>query len=363
MIRRPIILFGVLGVVTMLLLLASNWNSTQDVDDPASSPLPSSHSVKNDGRLRNVIHHDFGLVYPGEAVTHAFLIKNSASAPLNFQGIRTTCGCTTTGEVPRIIEPGQQGEVKVTFNPGSNEAVIRKSTFLDIVGGGAIELSFTATVRPRARVIPSRIEERCLPGSKDLEYSAVVENWTDTVWQDFSVKTAMDWLDCRLVRIPLSKSDSQPVEAWRLVIRVSRSLAVGHHRGFVCAATSNGEKLFDFPVFLTVIHPIRVFPDRFFLGNVDVRSSSRATVRVIVDAKALSANMKTPELILQSRSDSLTFALRQESAGLWNIDCEFVAGSGGELFRSSVVLSVAGDPATQLEIPVVASVVEGVVAQ
>ncbi|MEZ6132698.1 MAG: DUF1573 domain-containing protein [Planctomycetaceae bacterium] len=327
-----------------------------DTDGPADRS--GSHSSHPEPSTRKAIHHEFGIVYVGEPITHTFVVKNESKTPLRFQGVRTTCGCTTTGNIPRVIDPGQQGNLEVTFKPGSKEGVIRKSTFLDIVGGGVVELSFSATVRPRTRILPNRIDERCVTGSGEREYSAVVENWTANVWDQFSVTSTVDWLECDAVPIPVSEPTLQPVESWRLIIKIIRPPAVGHHRGSVHGATSDGETLFDFPVFVTVTHPVRAVPDRLFFGEVNVRSQSRASLKILVDAEEIPGS-KSLELTLMSRSEALKCDLKRKTDRYWEVDCVFAAGSDVGLFKSSLLISVPALPSLQLEIPVVAAVIDG----
>lgn len=57
----------------------------------------------------------FNEVLEGEMVTHAFLIENQGTAPLNVLNVRTSCGCTTAKR-PEIIAPGAQDRIVVQGN-------------------------------------------------------------------------------------------------------------------------------------------------------------------------------------------------------------------------------------------------------
>jgi hypothetical protein len=58
---------------------------------------------------------NFGKKDSRENITHKFVIRNTGSGPLRISSVDATCGCTVTDVNPNVIEPGEQGEVVVTF--------------------------------------------------------------------------------------------------------------------------------------------------------------------------------------------------------------------------------------------------------
>ena len=65
---------------------------------------------------RNARKWDFGDIERGKKVSHVFKFKNTGNAPLIIADVATSCGCTMP-EYPREpIMPGQESQVKVTFN-------------------------------------------------------------------------------------------------------------------------------------------------------------------------------------------------------------------------------------------------------
>ena len=59
--------------------------------------------------------HDFGKVNEGDgAVSYDFTFKNTGTAPLIIQDVKTTCGCTTPEWTKQPIRPGATGFIKVT---------------------------------------------------------------------------------------------------------------------------------------------------------------------------------------------------------------------------------------------------------
>lgn len=59
---------------------------------------------------------DFGRILQGEVVSYTFHFTNTGNAPLIITSVDKSCGCTT-GDYPRQpVEPGQGGDIKVTYD-------------------------------------------------------------------------------------------------------------------------------------------------------------------------------------------------------------------------------------------------------
>ncbi len=58
---------------------------------------------------------DFGSVYQGEEVIHAFKFQNAGDATLNISRVQASCGCSRAEASLKEITPGQSGEIEVTF--------------------------------------------------------------------------------------------------------------------------------------------------------------------------------------------------------------------------------------------------------
>jgi len=59
--------------------------------------------------------HNFGTVEEGEIVEHVFAFTNTGEVPLLISDARSTCGCTVPDWPKEVIEPGEDGEIKVLF--------------------------------------------------------------------------------------------------------------------------------------------------------------------------------------------------------------------------------------------------------
>ncbi|HMO38239.1 MAG TPA: DUF1573 domain-containing protein [Saprospiraceae bacterium] len=60
--------------------------------------------------------HDFGEVYEGDIVVHAFRFTNTGKTPLLISEARSSCGCTVPEWPQSPIAPGESGEIRARFD-------------------------------------------------------------------------------------------------------------------------------------------------------------------------------------------------------------------------------------------------------
>ncbi len=61
-------------------------------------------------------HHNFGEIVRGQVVSHTFVFENTGTAPLVLTKVETTCGCTATSWTRQPLQPGDKGEITVSFD-------------------------------------------------------------------------------------------------------------------------------------------------------------------------------------------------------------------------------------------------------
>ena len=72
--------------------------------------------------------HDFGKINEADGrVTTVFTLKNEGMEPLVLSNVRASCGCTTPKWTREPIEPGQTGEITVTYNPNGRPGRFQKT--------------------------------------------------------------------------------------------------------------------------------------------------------------------------------------------------------------------------------------------
>ncbi len=64
----------------------------------------------------NYTTQHLGMVHKGDTLHFAFIFKNTGNKPLVISDTKVECGCTTVEKPDYQIDPGKDGEIKVTFN-------------------------------------------------------------------------------------------------------------------------------------------------------------------------------------------------------------------------------------------------------
>lgn len=69
---------------------------------------------------------DYGDITKGSNGVRTFTFENTGDAPLDIQGVRSSCGCTIPKKPEAPIEPGKKGEITVRYDT-NRVGVFRKT--------------------------------------------------------------------------------------------------------------------------------------------------------------------------------------------------------------------------------------------
>jgi hypothetical protein len=70
---------------------------------------------------------EFGKVASGDVVKHEYTFTNTGTETLEITGVRPGCGCTTSGNWDRTVEPGKTGKIPVELNSKGFGGDIKKA--------------------------------------------------------------------------------------------------------------------------------------------------------------------------------------------------------------------------------------------
>lgn len=59
---------------------------------------------------------DYGDINKGSNGVRTFTFENTGDAPLDIQGVRSSCGCTIPKKPEAPIKPGKKGEITVRYD-------------------------------------------------------------------------------------------------------------------------------------------------------------------------------------------------------------------------------------------------------
>ena len=69
---------------------------------------------------------DYGEISKGSDGVRTFIFENTGNAPLEIQGVRSSCGCTIPKKPEVPIAPGDKGEITVKYDT-NRVGVFRKT--------------------------------------------------------------------------------------------------------------------------------------------------------------------------------------------------------------------------------------------
>lgn len=111
------------GFVVHQMYLVENGKQLQDGRISVSATIEEDFSNWTPEKLANApdiqfseTNYDFGTVKQGEELVHTFKIKNAGKSNLILRKVKASCGCTATQPDKEVVPPGDEANIKVTFN-------------------------------------------------------------------------------------------------------------------------------------------------------------------------------------------------------------------------------------------------------
>lgn len=90
------------------------------------APLPLSAQASGPIISFDMETIDYGDITKGSNGVRTFTFENTGDAPLEIQGVRSSCGCTIPKKPEAPIEPGKKGEITVRYDT-NRVGVFRKT--------------------------------------------------------------------------------------------------------------------------------------------------------------------------------------------------------------------------------------------
>lgn len=100
----------ILGLIILSLAVYGYFKSVPGVDNQATS-RPQIEI--------NPLSFDFGDIVYGQVVEQAFKVRNTGSEILEIKRLATSCGCTSAKIAKEQINPGEEAELRVTYDTGA----------------------------------------------------------------------------------------------------------------------------------------------------------------------------------------------------------------------------------------------------
>lgn len=344
-----------IAAISSLLFAVSVGCESSEV--PQLLPAYAPASETSSGENANSVFHDFGVVRPGERVTHAFPIRNSDIAVRTIGAIQSGCACTATRATSMVIAPGATEWIEVIYRAPKATADDEQSVIVQFGDEELpdVVLKVRARVREALAAVPDSVVLRASSSSRSPEGSLTLRNYTNTLWDSVEVESSAAWLSAELYPLPAPASPSSAHAAqqlWRAVLRAeSQSLTAGDHAATLRFFVPGTEYEKRAVVRLDVRPPVATAPTQLFFGECSPGARVSRTIRFVFDQQLApaAAEFASVENPLEER---LALRWKQISATVWALEAELHAGARTEELNTELRFVFADMSIDAITIPV-----------
>jgi hypothetical protein len=171
--------------------------------------------------------YDFGTVFQMREYECAFKLRNSGTADLMIENVSSTCGCTATLLSDEIIEPGGEGEIKVTFKSGMYSRNIRKTIRVRTNDPGEPQKSLyvKATVVPRLTLTPKLLNFEDTHRKEGATKSITIKPAENEDVSSIRVKLGTRNFSAKLERVSVVENE------YKVIVSVRKNRPIGRVTG------------------------------------------------------------------------------------------------------------------------------------
>ena len=219
--------------------------------------------------------YDFGKIYIGESIKHAFKLKNLGKGELIINNVKSSCGCTAALVSKNILHEDEKGEVEVKFNSGHYVGKVTKSVAVNSNDpeNSKYKLTITGEIIEEVSVNPKRINFGIIRRG-------------DSCTKNVEIKTVPELkIDIKKVESPspyitiIKNKTGENNHACQVTI--SKYDYIGKINGIVFVYTSsNKQERIDVPFSGEIVGDLTFYPEVLSFGSVKLGQDVKKTVIV-----------------------------------------------------------------------------------
>jgi len=184
--------------------------------------------------------YDFGSVPQGEKVLHTFILSNIGDTLLAVNKVRSSCGCTAALLSSGDLQPGEQTELKASFDSARFRGQVAKTIYLysnDPVSPVA-QLKIKGDVLELFSLDPRQVNFGNVNPGQQVESTVSLTNRTGEALSIDTVETTMPELQARY------ETDLPAGETRQIVVTLEAKPGKARFSGYVIL-NIRGEKTYD----------------------------------------------------------------------------------------------------------------------
>ena len=132
-------------------IISAQTEKPATTETPAKATTVTSATAATESPIKwNETRHDFGQLELNKPGTVVFTFKNTGDKPVVISAARSSCGCTVAEYTKEPVKPGEEGQVKATYN-SAREGDFSKTVSVTFDGiTDPVILSLKGTVKPKS---------------------------------------------------------------------------------------------------------------------------------------------------------------------------------------------------------------------
>ncbi|MCR4319141.1 MAG: DUF1573 domain-containing protein [Candidatus Brocadiaceae bacterium] len=219
--------------------------------------------------------YDFGKIYIGESVKHAFKFKNLGKGELIINNVKSSCGCTAVLVSKNILHEEEEGEVEVKFNSGHYVGKVTKSVVVNSNDPENTKYKLTIT---------GEVIEEISVNPKQINFGIVRRG--DSCTKNVEIKTVPELkIDIKKVESPnpyITITNNKTGENnYAYQVTISKYDYIGKFNGIVFIYTSSSkQERIDVPFSGEIVGDLTFYPEVLSFGSVKLGQDVKKTVIV-----------------------------------------------------------------------------------
>jgi len=231
----------------------------------APQTSPAQDEEKSPKIVFEQTEHDLGDIPQGSNATYTFTFKNDGEETLKIGKLKTSCGCTAALISRDTIEPGEKGEVKVTFSSGKFKGNTSKTVTVpsNDPKNPEVMLHIKAIVKVDIDITPQSLNFGDMPRGSSETKSITLTRIDGTKFKIVKIESKSENITAKI--------DNETEESSRYNINVTFSagqLPKTFSEKLKIYTDSNIQPVLEVLIRARVTGDVVVTPQSIFIGNI-----------------------------------------------------------------------------------------------
>lgn len=267
----------------------------------ASTNVPLAVPGKKASLVFSEKHHDFGKIVDVDEQTAVFKFTNTGDKVVKILDKKATCGCTVPDLAKTEFQPGESGEIAVSYNARGKHGKQNQTVTLttDDPGEPRVQLTISAEVMPLVSIEPAIVQfGQVNKGQEKTARVTVTGRMPDFKVTDATL-SASDKMKIQIISTEPTMVDGQPGAKVTLELTVPANHPVGRiSQTGTLRTTESRREIMNFTALGEVLGDLAANPGRIALGNIKPGSEFRGELKLLSRSgkpfKVISAKADAP---------------------------------------------------------------------